>query len=189
MSSRSIVVSALLLLIVTASPAAAQDDIEPRTVGARGRTTVGIAGFVDRFASPEEDFPTQATLHVEVARFLTRHIAVIGGLTGSTSVGRDDEDSTGGPGVSALHARGGALYYFTPDAMISAYAGPEYRAPLTGRGERESGSVLGLGGFQAAISSRASVFVQGGYGARLTRGDEGELQTRLSAEIGFRIRF
>jgi hypothetical protein len=189
MSPRSIVMSALFVLIVTTSRAAAQDDIEPRTIGARGRITLGFAGFVDRFASPEEDFPTHATLHVEVARFLTRRIAVIGGLTGSTSFGSDDEDSTGGPGVAALHARGGALYYFTPDAMISAYAGTEYRAPLTARAERESGSVLGLGGLQAAISSRASVFVQGGYGARLTRGNEGELQRRLTADIGFRIRF
>jgi hypothetical protein len=188
MSSRSIAAAALLVLSLTASVASAQDEIEPRTIGVRGRVTFGVAGFVDRVASAEDDFPAQATLHVEVSRFVTRRIAIVGGVIGSTSLG-DDEESTGGPGVAALHARGGALFYFSPDAMVSAYAGTEYRAPLTGRAEREPGSVLGLGGFQAAVSSRASIFVQGGYGARLTRGDEGELQTRLTAEVGFRIRF
>lgn len=177
------------ILMLATSPAFAQEDVEPRIVGARGRTAMGIAGFIDRFASSEDDFPTHATLSFDVSRFITRRIAVLGGLIGHTSFGGDEDDVVAGPGVAALHARGGALFYFTPDAMISAYAGTEYRAPLKPRAEQDAGSLLGLGGMQAALSSRASLFVQGGYGARLTRGDEGELQTRLTAEIGFRLRF
>ena len=69
------------------------------------------------------------------------------------------------------------------------YAGVEYRAQLTDRPESDAGSVLGKGGLEAAVSSRVLVFIEGGYGARLTRGEDDELQTRIVAEVGFRIRF
>jgi hypothetical protein len=179
---------ALALCAIAAAPAAAQEDIEPRVVGGRGTMSVGVSGFVDRFASTEETFPTQATVHVDVSRFVTGRFAVRGGLIGSAAFG-GDEDAATGPGTPALDALGAVLYYFTPQSLASFYAGAEYRAPLTGRADKEAGSALGLAGVHATISSRASIFIQGGYGARLTRGDEGELQTRITAEVGFRIKF
>ena len=157
-------------------------------VGTGGLTTVGLSGFVDKFSSSEDTFPFRATFHVDVSRFLTTNLALRGGIIGSGAFG-GDEDQPVGPEAASIDATAGALWYFTPQSMASLYGGLEYRVPLTARAEKDPGSALGIGGVQAAVSSRASVFVQGGYGARLTRGDEGELQTRLVGEVGFRIRF
>lgn len=172
-----------------AAPALAQEEIEPRTIGERGVTSLGLAGFVDRFVSSESDFPTQVTWQVDVGRFLTSRIAVRGGVIGSTAFGEDEDDVQSGPGAAAIDARGAAVYYFTPASIASAYAGVEYRTPLTHRADNEAGSALGLVGVEGSLSSRASVFVQGGYGMRLSRGDEGERQSRIVGDIGFRIRF
>jgi len=182
----SILVIASVLIPV---PALAQEDIEPRTVGGRGVNAIGFSGFIDRFSSSESSFPTLITLQVDLSRFLTSRIVVRGGMIGSTPLGEDEDDARSGPGATALHARGAALYYFTPQSIASAYAGLEYRTPLTNRADKEAGTALGMAGVEASLSSRASVFVQGGYGMRLTRGDEGERQSRLVGDIGFRIRF
>jgi hypothetical protein len=171
------------------APSWAQEDLEPRVVGSRGTTTVGLSGFIDKYASSESTFPTHATINTDVTRFITGRIALRGGLIGSTTFGESDEDGASGPGAAALHALGSVLFYFTPQSMVSLYTGGEYRAQLTDRADKDAGTLLGLGGLQAAVSSRASVFVQGGYGGRLTRGDEGEFQSRLVGEIGFRLRF
>lgn len=181
----------VVVLAVSMVPVAAfaQEDLEPRTVGSRGVTTVGLSGFIDGLSSSDTDFPTHVTMQADVGRFLTSRIAVRGGLIGSTTIGEDEDDIITGPGAAALSARGSALWYFTPQSMASLYAGIEYRAQLTRRAESDAGSALAMGGVEASLSSRASVFVQGGYGVRLTRGDEGERQWRLAGDIGFRIRF
>ena len=166
---------------------AAQEDIEPRVVGAVGVTTLGIGGFVDGFSSSEDTFPVRASVNVDVTRFMTTRIAVRGGVVGATTF-RDDDAATG-PGAAALDALVSGLFYFTPQSMLSLYAGGEYRAPLTRRADHDLGTALGLLGTEATVSSRASIFVQTGYGARLTRGDEGELQTRFTGQIGVRIKF
>lgn len=181
---------AVLLIAVAAVPAAAQDeDIEPRTIGGAGVMTLGLSGFIDTFMSSEETLPWQLTVHADFTRFLTDHFAVRGGLIGTSSFGGDDEERPVGPGAHALHAHGGLAYYFTPHAMASLYAAGEYRAPITTRAERDAGTVLGKGGVQAAVSSRVAFFVEGGYGVRLTRGDEDERQTRIVGELGVRIKF
>jgi hypothetical protein len=179
---------ALAATLLLATPASAQEDIEPRVVGESGTMTIGVSGFIDRFSSSESTFPTHATLHVDVSRFVTGRFAVRGGLIGSTAFG-GDEDAGTGPGAAAIDAVAGIFYYFTPQSMASFYTGAEYRAPLTRRAAKEPGSALAIAGLQAAVSSRAAVFVQGGYGSRLTHGDEGELQLRVAGEVGFRIRF
>jgi len=175
--------------VVIPVPALAQEDIEPRTVGGRGVNAIGFSGFIDRFASSESSFPTQLTLQADLSRFVTSRIAVRGGLIGSTALGEDDDDVRTGPGAASIHARVAALYYFTPQSIASAYAGLEYRTPLTNRADKEAGTALGMAGVEASLSSRASVFVQGGYGMRLTRGDEGEWQSRIVGDIGLRIKF
>lgn len=185
---RTIIIATITWFVLVA-PSAAQEDVEPRVVGGRGVTTIGLAGFVDKYASSETTFPTHASLHVDLGRFITSRIAVRGGLLGSTTFGEPDDDVTTGPGAAALHALGSVQFYFTPQAMVSFYTGAEYRSQLTRRAGTDAGTLLGLGGLQATVSSRASVFVQAGYGARLTRGDEGEWQTRVTGELGFRIRF
>lgn len=179
----------LVLLLVISAPSFAQEDLEPRTVGGPGVTTIGLSGFIDRYASSEATFPTHATLNADVTRFLTARFAVRGGVIGSTTFGESDDEPSTGPGAAALHALGSVLFYFTPQSMISVYTGAEYRAQLTDRADEDAGTLLGLGGLQAAVSSRASVFVQGGYGGRLTRGVEGEFQSRVVGEVGFRLRF
>lgn len=170
-------------------PSWAQEDLEPRIIGARGTTTIGLSGFIDKYASSESSFPTHATINADVTRFITGRMALRGGLIGSTTFGESNDEDATGPGAAALHALGSVLFYFTPQSMVSLYTGGEYRAQLTDRADGDAGTLLGLGGLQAAVSSRASVFVQGGYGGRLSRGDEGEFQSRLVGEIGVRLRF
>ena len=122
-------------------------------------------------------------------RFISGRLAVRAGLIGNTFFGDSEGETPAGPQAAALHAHGDVLFYFTPQSMMSGYTGVEYRAQLTHRADKDAGTALGLAGLEATLSSRASVFVQGGYGVRLTRGDEGELQSRIVGEIGFRIRF
>ena len=179
----------ILASLVMAVPAFAQEDVEPRTVGGRGVTAIGLSGFIDRYSSTESTFPTLLTFQADISRFLAARIAVRGGLIGSTALGQDEDEATSGPGSAAIDARGAALYYFTPQSIASGYAGVEYRAPLTNRVEGETGSAFGLAGVEASLSSRASVFVQGGYWMRLTRGGEGERQWRIAGDLGIRIRF
>lgn len=166
------------------------EEIEPRVVGGSGLMSIGVSGFVDTFRSSEDTFPLNATLQVEVTRFLTNRFAARGGLVGAARLGDEETDeSPTGPGTTALDALAGVYFYFTPESMVSVYAGPEYRMPLTERAEREAGTLLGMAGVDAAVSSRTSVFVEGGYGFRFTRGDGDELQTRIVGKVGFRIRF
>lgn len=183
------VIIGFVLLLFCPMTASAQEDIEPRIVGAAGVTTVGIGGFIDGWSSAEEDFPVHVSVHADVSRFLTNHLAVRGGIVGATTLRDDTDDIVTGPGAASLHGRVGGLYYFTPGSMLSLYTGIEYRAQLMRRADKDAGTALGIAGLQATVSSRASLFVEGGYGARLTRGDEGELQTRVAGELGVRIKF
>jgi hypothetical protein len=167
------------------------EDVEPRVIGRPGTMLIGFSGFADRFFSSEEVFPTNYLAQVDVCRFITKRFAVRVGAVGTGQFGGSDDDADARPtgtGAPALHASGGVLFYFTPESMISFYVGSEYWAQITQRAERDSGSVLGTAGIHAAISSRASVFVQGGVGANLSRGDDDELQTRFVAQMGFRIK-
>jgi hypothetical protein len=181
----------ILVWVVCAATAAAQtEDLEPRRVGGRGATFVGVAGSLDRFSSSETAFPLNYTAQVDVCRFLTDRFAIRAGAVGTGSVGGESQDDRPtGSGAPALHASGGLLYYFTPRSMVSLYAGAEYWAQLTERESGDTGSVLGIAGLQAALSSRASLFIQGGMGTRLARGDDDELVSRIVAQTGLRIKF
>jgi hypothetical protein len=158
-------------------------------IGRPGTMLVGFAGFVDRFFSPEAVLPINYSAQVDLCRFVTKRFAVRVGAVGMGSIGGDNEDDlAAGSGAPSLHAAGGVLFYFTPESMISPYVGGEYWAQLTQRAGRDTGSVLGTAGLHAAISSRASFFVQGGVGARLSRGEDDELFTRFVAQLGLRIK-
>jgi hypothetical protein len=186
----SVVAAILVALAASARPASAQsEEIEPRIVGARGVTLLGMSGFMDRFSSSGEALPLNYTAQVDVCRFITNKVAIRVGAVGSGSLGGNEEERPAGSGAPALHAAAGLLYYFTPRSMISMYVGAEYWAQLTERAERDAGSVLGTAGPEAALSSRASFFIQGGLGARLTRGEDDELLSRIVAQAGLRIKF
>jgi hypothetical protein len=194
-TARASLLAAILALLVPFVPALARtaeaqaEDLEPRRVGGRGATFVGVAGYVDRFSSSEDDLPLTYTAQVDVCRFLTDRFAIRLGAVGTGSVGGEQQnDRLTGSGAPAVHAAGGLLYYFTPRSMVSLYVGAEYWAQLTERKPPDSGSVLGTAGLQAALSSRASLFVQGGFGTRITRGDGDELITRIVAQMGLRIK-
>jgi hypothetical protein len=166
------------------------EDVEPRVIGRPGTMLVGISGFVDKFASSENLFPTNYTAQVDVCRFLTKRFAVRVGTVGTGSVGGEEADEvvSAGSGAPSVHASGGLLFYFTPQSMASFYVGGEYWAQLTRRVAGDTGSLLGVAGLHAAISSRASVFIQGGVGARIARGDDDELLSRIVAQLGLRIK-
>lgn len=186
MRFRLVVIAVAALSIPTG--AWAQEEIEPRVVGSTGTTMAGISGFVDRFSSNEDDFPWRVSLYFDLSRFITSKLAVRAGLVGATTF-HDDDNEAAGASASAAHAFASALYFFTPQSMVSLYSGVEYRAQLNRRAERDAGTALGVGGVQAMLSSRAGLFVEGGYGVRLTKGDEGETLTRLTGQLGVRIRF
>jgi hypothetical protein len=169
-------------------PVTPDEDVEPRVVGGPRRTAIGLAGYADRITSEDDDLPFHVTLQVDVSHFLTTRIAVRGGVVGSGALGGDADDVPAGIGVTALHAFGAATYYFTPGSMASVYAGAGYWAQITARDGPDSGSILGLGGVEAALSSRATVFVEGGYGLALTRTDDGATRRRFVARLGVRVK-
>ena len=87
---------ALLLAAISAMaamPALAQsEEIEPRTIGERGTTLVGLAGFIDKFYSSEEVLPINYSAQIDVARFVTNRFAVRGGQVETGSVRGENTD-------------------------------------------------------------------------------------------------
>jgi hypothetical protein len=123
-----------------------------------------------------------------VSRFVTQRVVVRVGVAGSGHIG-GEADASSDIGDAVLHAYGGALLYFTPQSMLSLYSGAEYWTPPVHRPDKDTGTIVGLLGVQGAVSSRASVFLEGGYGFRLTKGDDDEHVTRAVARIGVRLKF
>jgi hypothetical protein len=165
------------------------EDLEPRTIGSAGATLVGVAGYVDKFSSSEDTLPGSYTVHVDVMRFLTDRIAIRGGLAGTGSFGGDDTEQPAGMGAPSLHGTAGALFYFSPQGMLSLYSGVDYWAQLTQRADSDAGSLVGTLGVQGAMSSRASVYLEGGYGLALSKGEEDETVRRFVGRVGIRLKF
>lgn len=174
-----------------APPAATGEEVEPRIIGHTGVTLLGVSGTMSRFFSTEQLMAGTYTVQVDAHRFIFSKVALRFGVVGTDAFGvaDDDDDSSTSTSTTALEAIGGALYYFTPESIWSFYAGGEYRARLTSRFSGDAGSAGAIAGLQGALSARASFFVEGGYGLRLRRGDEGELQTRIIGLAGVRFRF
>ena len=203
---RATVVVAVLMGGVT-DARAQSEDVEPRIIGNRGVTLLGLSGSLSRFFSTEELMAGTYTVQVDGHRFVSRKIALRFGVIGANTFGgssdesdsdsdadADDSSSDNDDAVTSLagnviEALGGAIFYFTPESIWSFYGGGEYRARLTNRPAGDAGSVNAILGVQGALSSRASFFFEGGYGLRLQRGDEGELQTRIVGQAGVRFRF
>lgn len=187
-----------LVLLTTAATVTAQstsdqptsEDIEPRVIGTSGTTMIGVAGYVDRLSSSERAFSTNYTAQVDVGRFITRTVVVRGGLSGSGSFGGEDAgEPASGSGVPALHTFVGLFYYFTPQSILSLYSGGEYWAQLTQRADKDAGSIVGTVGLQGVVSARAGLFIEGGYGMGLTKGEEGDMVSRFVGRIGVRLKF
>ncbi len=173
-----------------AAPSATSEEIEPRSIGTAGTTLIGLSGHLDSVFSSERDAPFNVTLHADASRFITRRLVLRGGITGTASLGGDDAgDRPRGIGEPALHVFAGALFYFTPQSMVSLYAGGDYWAQLTQRAPVDRGALLGTLGLQGAFSSRAGLFLEGGYGAGISKGDEDEWLTRLIGRVGVRLKF
>jgi len=168
----------------------ATEELEPRIIGTTGTIVTGFSGYIDRFFSSEESLPFNYSMQIDVGRFVTKRFVVRGGLRGSGSIGGDNaEDLASGQGVPALHAFGGLLHYFTPQSIVSLYAGADYWAQLTQRNGPDAGTIIGVAGVQGALSSRVSLFLEGGYGAALQKNDDDVRATRLVAQIGVRLKF
>ena len=186
-----IIVPAASAIAQTDVPQVVSEEIEPRIIGRRGTTAVGLAGFADKFSSTENVFATNYVAQIDVCRFVTRRFALRAGVVGSGRFGGDDDaeaELAAGAGAPSIQAAGGVLFYFTPQRIASFYLGGEYWAQLTQRVAGDTGSLVGVAGLHAAFSSRASVFMQGGVGGRIARGDEGELLTRIVVQLGVRIK-
>jgi hypothetical protein len=184
--------TALAYAVNTGAQAAASspEELEPHAIGGRGTMLVGASGYIDRFSSSQRDLPFNYSVQTDVGRFLTNAFLVRGGFRGSGSVGGEDaEDLARGSGAPALHAFGGLLYYLSPESLISVYTGAEYWAQLTQRRGPDSGLVNGTIGVQGALSSRASVFVEGGYGVGLRQNEDDVRVRRIVGQVGVRLKF
>jgi hypothetical protein len=163
------------------------EEVEPHVIGVPGTTKVGFAGYLDRLYSSERIAPTNYTIQLDFGRFVSGNFVVRGGLAGSGSRGGDDADKLAtGRGVPALHAFGGMFFYFTPQSIWSLYSGAEYWTQLTQRAVGDKGSVMGALGIEGTLSSRVSLFFQGGYGIGLTGATE--KTTRLIGRVGVRLK-
>lgn len=188
--SRIVFVGLLITGGAAAGAQAQSEDIEPRVIGRKGATHIGFAGFLDRVYSSEQLLPLNWTAQVDAGRFITNRLVARLGLVGSGSRGGENAaDLATGAGAPSVHATGGLMFYFTPQSIVSLYTGAEYWTQLTQRADADAGSVFGKAGLQAAVSSRASFFVEGGYGVRVTKGDKGEVMTRITGQVGLRIKF
>jgi hypothetical protein len=166
------------------------EEVEPRVIGTTGTMLAGFSGFIDRSFSSEQDLPFNYNLQIDVGRFVTTRFVVRGGIRGTGSVGGDDsEDLPTGQGVPALHGFGGLLYHFTPQSIVSLYTGADYWGQLTQRNGPDTGAIVGVLGVQGALSSRVSLFVEGGYGTGLTKNDDDVRLTRAVGQIGVRLKF
>jgi hypothetical protein len=175
---------------VAAAQTTSSEEVEPRAIGTTGTILAGFSGYIDRFFSSERDLPFNYTVQVEVGRFVTKAFVVRGGFRGSgSSGGEDSEDLATGQGAPALHAFGGLLYYFTPQSIVSLYTGADYWAQLTQRDGPDSGSLVGVFGVQGALSSRVSLFLEGGYGVALRTNDDDGRARRVVGQIGVRLKF
>jgi len=164
------------------------EELQPHVVGTPGTTMVGAGGYLDRVYSSERVLPLNYTIQIDIGRFVTRHLVVRAGLSGSGSAGGDDaEDRPTGLGAPALHGAGGLFYYLTPQAMWSLYGGAQYWTQLTQRAASDKGAVVGMLGLEGAVSRRLGLFVEGGYGIGLTGPDEST--NRILARAGLRLKF
>jgi hypothetical protein len=167
-----------------------QEDLEPRIIGTKGTTLASVSGYVDQFFSSERDLPFNYSAQVDVGRFLSNAFVVRGGLRGTGSAGGDEEENLlTGSGAPALHVFGGLLYYLSPRSLVSMYAGAEYWAQLTQRESPDAGSVVGTIGVEGALSSRASLFLEGGYGMGLRKNTDDVRVRRILGQVGVRLRF
>ena len=168
----------------------ASEELEPRIIGTAGTMVTGFSGYIDRFFSSERGLPLNYSIQIDVGRFVTRTFVVRGGMRGSGSIGGDDsEDLPTGQGVPSLYGFAGLLRYFTPQSMASFYAGADYWAQITQRDGADAGTIIGVAGVQGALSSRVSLFLEGGYGAALQKNDDDDRVTRIVGQIGVRLKF
>ena len=187
-----IAVAVLTATAVTSAQTTAQssEELEPRIIGTAGTMLTGFSGYIDRFFSSERGLPFNYSMQIDVGRFVTRTVVVRGGMRGSGSVGGDDADELlTGQGVPALHAFAGLIHYFTPQSMASFYAGADYWAQISQRDAADAGTIIGVAGVQGALSSRVSVFLEGGYGSALQKNDDDVRVTRFVGQIGVRLKF
>lgn len=188
--------AAVSMMLVCAGRAHAQpstpagEDVEPRVIGIKGTTLVGVSGYFDEFFSSERRLPINYSAQIDVGRFVSDGLVLRGGVRGTGSAGGDDAEKLAtGAGAAALHGFAGLLYYLTPRSLVSMYAGAEYWAQVTQRDSPDAGSMVGTFGVQGALSSRASLFVETGYGVGLRRNSEDVRVTRIVGQIGVRLRF
>jgi hypothetical protein len=168
----------------------ANEDVEPRLIGVKGTTQVGVSGYVDEFFSAERRLPINYSLQIDAGRFMSDAFVLRGGVRGSGSAGGDDAETLPtGSGAAALHGFAGLLYYLKPRSLISMYAGAEYWAQLTQRDSPDAGSIVGTFGVQGALSSRASLFVESGFGVGMRRNSDDVRVTRILGQIGVRLKF
>jgi len=189
-------IAALSMMLVCAGRAQAQtstpqnEDLQPRIIGSKGTMLVGMSGNFDESFSSAERLPINYSVQVDVGRFLSDTFVLRGGLRGTGSVGGEDsENLPTGSGAAALHGFLGLHHYLTPRSLISMYTGAEYWAQLTQRDSRDAGSIVGTFGVQAALSSRASMFVETGYGVGLRKNSDDVRVTRIVGQVGVRLRF
>jgi hypothetical protein len=81
------------------------------------------------------------------------------------------------------------LHHFRAQSIASLYGGADYWAQISQRDGLDAGTIIGVAGVQGALSSRVSLFLEGGYGAALQKNDDNVRVTRIVGQIGVRLKF
>lgn len=180
----------LLLLLV---PSMAEAQNEDRTVGRQGATQIGFSFSTISVSQGDSDIesPTVYYGNVEVGRFLTDRFVLRGGLSGIGTFGGDD-DSGEDFGFTQFSGLVGLLLYFSPSSVGSAYVGADYSFTLTNRVDGDNGTIYGRVGVQGAVTPRAAIFGEFGYGRQMYSAPEfGEAPdvSYIVTQFGLRLVF
>jgi hypothetical protein len=187
-------------LLLFSSVAHAQSTEPARSVGRKGATQLGLNFATTTAISDNGLGGTSATTNlfggVDIGRFVTNKFLLRFGVSGFGEVGGSAQpsygaQSSGGSTVTFTFLTGG-LFYVTPQKAQSLYLGGDMSIPMSKNGSSNP-YVNGRVGVQAAIRANASFFVEAGYGAQissgnnngLSSGSNGSFQTNLGVRVLF----
>lgn len=149
----------------------------------------GFSGDIDRFFSSERGLPFNYSMQIDVGRFVTMALAFAAACA-AVAASEETTQKISQPARACRAARlrrPAPLLHTTVDA--SFYAGADYWARITQRDSPDAGTIIGVAGVQGALSSRVSLFLEGGYGAALQKNDDDVRVTRIVGQIGVRLKF
>lgn len=180
--------------LVTSAPqetTAAVDDESEKRIGRKGAKQLSLGFSATGYKVERPTFDSRGRItgtktstqgfffgQGDLGSFLSDSFLLRLGATFSGQIGGDLD-----PNVQGLV---GFLYYFSPDGSGSLYAGVDTTKDLGTEGSKPYG--YGRLGLQTMLNSRASFFVEGGYGKILSSESSGSGSFQVQAGLRFAFR-